>query len=192
MKLYRDDWEKDGYFWRHPSSKWENRRYRMEVDAKGDLGFNGCDKIVRDKDKSPWAKLALLYYWILLITGYRWPYRMIQKYDAPNKALWRLSNWAEKLGLLKWVYYRTRNSMTRDPHYAFWAAAAMHGDWKKIKDTPIRLANFRLNGYACWKYLTTCKKFYLKLYRFCGKFSTSQKDYVVRLRELRETAIQYR
>ena len=194
MINYRDDWFKDGDFWTHFQPRWAIRRYRLEEDAieRSDLGFNTCDKVVRDKDKSPWAKKSLLACFILLVTGNRWPIRMIQPTDAPNHLLWRLSQIAHWLYLINWVFYRPRNSMTRDPYYAFWADAAMLGDWRKIELTPIPLGHFRPNGYFCWKYLVTGEDRYLKLYRIFEKATFSKKEYVSRLKELREIAILYK
>ena len=194
MGDYRDDWFKDGDFWTHFQPKWAIKRYRLSEPAveRSDLGFNTADKLVRDHDLSPWAKKSLLACFIMLVTGYRWPRRMIDPSDAPSHILWRLSNLAEWLYLISWVLYRPRNSMTRDPHYAFWAAAAMHGDWRKIELTPIPPGHFRPNGYFCWKFLVTGDERYLKLYRTFEKATLSKKDFVNRLGELREVAIQHK
>lgn len=193
-KKYRDDWFKDGNFWTHFQPAWAIKKYRLEEDSieRSDLSFNTCDKIVRDKDKSPWAKKAILASFILVVTGKRWPLRMADPSDAPNHILWRLSNLAFWLYLIDWVFYRPRNSITRDPHYALWAAAAIHGDWRKIELTPIPLGHWRPNGYFCWKYLVTGNNRYLKWYWFFNNLSFSKKEFVNRLNILRNTTIIYK
>jgi hypothetical protein len=199
MKNYRDDWFKIiigiWNFWTHFQPAWAIKKYRLEEDSieRSDVIFNTCDKIVRDKDKSEWAKKAILSCFIPLVTGWRWPIWMIDKHaDAPNHILWRLSKLAYWLKILKWEFYRPRNSMTRDPYYAFWAAAAMHGDWRKIELTPIPLGHFRPNGYFLWKYLVTGEAKYLRWYRFFNGSGSAKKEFVNRLDELRATAIIYK
>ena len=113
---------KDGYFWRTTGHEWEVRNYGDHVHGKGDLIYNSCAKIVKDKDTSEWAIQSVYECYRLLSEGKRWPDRMSQRIDAKTQ----IGHWVSLL--LFWfkftdkVKYRPQHDMTRDPYIAFFAA----------------------------------------------------------------------
>ena len=197
----------DGHYWLDFCRAWDMRIYGGEPHGKGDLGFNTCDQIIRDKDRSPWAHDATFACQDLLFCGARWPRSMNQDIDAKSRLRWRWSaawkrivrdkkghlnkfgRWCEKIGLPIYVKYRFRGRLTRDPYTAFYAACLDLGHPELIPDTPPVWYVYNPAFWSWYRYLCTKEEKYLKRYLFWNGFSTSNKDYVVRLRELRSMAI---
>jgi len=204
-----NNWYKDGYFWRDPSPGWEIRMRGCPSDGKGDLIFNTMYKIITDEDRSEWAYKALLYCWILLVAERRWLVRMDQSCDAKTRLHWRWSsvvwrhvvrdkqgylnkfgNFCKRIGLPVLEKYRHPRQMTRDPYTAVFACCIFLKREHYISKTTLPLYLYRPNFWAWHKYLKTKKPIYLKIYRFWCKFSSSKKDYVIRLKELREMTLE--
>jgi hypothetical protein len=191
---------KDGFFWRDNTPGWGFRMYNGYPDGKGDLGFNTCDQIIRDNDKSLWAYEALYECADLLLDGKRWPDRMNQDIDSKNRLdsmryRWpgKVKRWLIKRGCKNVVdrgwKYRWQTGMTRDPFTAFYTACMLLGEADLLRDVMPIWYNYRPSFWAWYKFLKTGKAKHLKRYRFWSKFTSSKKDYVSRLSELREIAI---
>ena len=166
------EWYKDGPYWRH-----------NESSNAGDLIFNTCDKIIRDGDTSEWAFNALLYCLDLLLVGKRWPDSLTQ---ADTSKTWIRYKWSKLLKNGR--YSRPQHILTRDPYTAFYAACAMVAP-VLIGDVQPVWYIYRSNFFNWWRYLCTGNVKYLRRYLFWDMFSTSNKPYVIRLRELRSLAI---
>ena len=108
------EWYKDDFFWRKKSADGS--------DGKGDLIFNTCYKIFRDKDKSNWAYCALVDCGTELILRQRWPDRMWDSLDAESwieRIIVRsLKHWFSII--VKRYEFRYQGRMTRDPFIAFY------------------------------------------------------------------------
>jgi hypothetical protein len=110
------EWYKDGWFWRKKNTD--------ESDGKGDLIFNTCYKILRDRDKSDWAYKAMQACANLLLKGQRWPERMWAPLDAES--------WIERIivrSLKHWFgitvkryEFRYQGRMVRDSWIALYTA----------------------------------------------------------------------
>jgi len=94
-----------------------------------------------------------------------------------------------KLGKSDTRLYRSQNNITRDPYISFYAACAVNGEWKKIQGSKIPIHLFTPSVWSWKKYLDTGKDKYLKRCRFWNQAPTKH-EYVKRLRELQEIAIQ--
>jgi len=167
-------WFKWNYFWRHPDSS-----------NAGDLIFNTCDKAIRDDDFTLWAYESLNACQDLLWDGVRWPIIL----NEPDTAkTWMQYRWSKLLKNGR--YSRPRQILTRDPNTAFYANCVRLGHRAFITETPPAWYNYNASFWSFYKYLITHDAKYLRRYRFLDKFSTSKKEYVIRLRQLREIAIQ--
>jgi hypothetical protein len=182
---------KDGFFWR------DRKSWGL---GKGDLVFNTCDQIVRDGDNSLWAYEALAECADLNLDGKRWPDRMNEDMDSRNRLeyMWyrwpgKIREWLIKKGCKKvkpkgWKY-RWQTGMTRDPFTAFYTACVVLDEMDLLRDVMPMWYNYRPAFWNWYLYLKTGKAKHLKRYRFWTKFTSSKKDYVSRLSELREIAI---
>ena len=180
-------WYTDSFFYRKDSPDWELRRYGANIASKGDLLYNTLWKLGKDEDTTLWAEVSINSCEYLLIIRQRWPYHMNQSCDANT----RVGRWISEV-LYNWqirntVKYRPQHDMTRDPYIMYYALCMHRGRPIEVK---IPWYLFRPSVSAWRKYLITSDEKYLKRYRFWDQFSSVKHDYVQRLWDLREYAIQ--
>jgi len=167
------EWFKDGFFWRHPES-----------GNAGDLIFNTMYKIMQDGDYSDWAYSALTACADLLRSGKRWPDRLTRDDTAKNWLQWKWDMLRKNRR-----YSRPQQVLTRDPFIAVYAAAFKMNRWQLIEVVTVPWYLYRPTLWNWRKYIMSGDIKYLRRYRFWSRFSTSQKDYVVRLRAIKEDII---
>ena len=189
----RDSWyKKDGY--------WRDQIGKPDVGIY-DLIYNTCGKIAYDKDTSEWAYQALLKCFILLCGRRRYPDGIDYSEAAStligmilgrstNKITYFIDR-VFKTNIRTHFPFRYQYRMTRDPYIAFFTACKVLGEQRKIELITIPIYLYRPNTWSWHKYLKTNKLIYFKLYKFWNKFSTSKKEYVERLGELKEIALLY-
>jgi len=190
------DWSQEYYFWINKSEDGSN--------GKGDVGFNTSDQIIKRKDKSGWARISLNAQKYLLDVRQRWPEYM-NKYcpELDVNAWWKriinrtwnkIRHQIRKITgttIGKLLPFRFRGRMTRDPYIA-WATACVILDRREL------IESIKLPWYiktpsfvAWWNYLKFRDELFLMDYRFWkSMWFKSKKDYVIRLNELKELAIQ--
>ena len=138
-------WLKDGNYWRQELHQWQIGVYGITGQApfltKGDLIYDTLSKIIDDNDKSLWAYEALSACAQLLFERKRWPDRMNQSHDAPNRLVERLSKLAKWLYLRKTILGRPQKDITRDPFLALYCCCMHLGVYQfiEIVTIPIRL-----------------------------------------------------
>jgi|GEM_PF-6486593 len=187
-------WYQDGYFWRKPNDDGSN--------GKGDLIFNTCNKIIEDGDRSLWAFASINICAGSLRRRERWPDG--EEWEHYND----VDTWAQRIVNLAWnkfrfwIYkrsgryigkrlpFRYQGRMTRDPFIAWGAACAQRCYLIKAYRVSPPWYIYTPSFWAWWKYIITHDEKYLKRYRFWRQYSRPKKDFVIRLNELREQAIQ--
>lgn len=113
------EWYNDGFFWRKKANNsWD------KSDGKGDLIFNTCYKIFRDRDKSDWAYHAMVACSDLLLSGKRWHDRMNDDTDC-KYWIQRIINRSTRdllkvFGIKIHPKFRYQGRMTRDPFIALY------------------------------------------------------------------------
>lgn len=160
------EWYKDGYFWCKKSIDGS--------DGKGDLIFNTCYKIFKEKDISEWAHKALKACSELLNEGNRWPDRMCSEADADSWIERIVVRSLKKIGIkTKGWGFRYQKRMVRDSFIALYTASLFLEVPKYIKDTPI--PKF-LYSFKTWKWRRRL-------------LEDARVDYVIRLDYLRANAV---
>jgi len=188
----QDSWYQEGTYWRKPNSDGSN--------GKGDLIYNTCGKIVYDGDTSAWAKEAIFRCNALLEARKRWPDYMRHYRDtanrftrAVNKSWYKICRFLWKIHIIKDFTqrpHRVQSRMSRDPFIALFTVCTHLDDYDKINSLSMPLHIYSPSTWIWHKFLKTGKSFHLKAYRFWSRFSTSKKEYVSRLGQLREIAIE--
>jgi len=183
--------EQCGYFW---CTKVPDGSMGM-----GDLGFNTSEEIIKSGDKSEWAHESLKAQKLLLQQRQRWPDRMNDHPSVVNSWCKRIINrtWNQirhKIRKLtgktlgKLLPYRFQGRMSRDPYTSWATACVLLGQKELIQDIRLPWYIYSPAFWSWWKYLKTSNIEYLLRYRFWNL--SSNKDFVIHLKELREIAIQ--
>ena len=177
---------KDGYYWRKESPY---SPFGYLTHGKGDVIFNTLYKIMQDGDYSQWAYYSLSECADMLMQRKRWPDRM----NHPNDAKTRIGAWFSRIlyemGETISKKFRPQHILTRDPLIVLYAAAWKMNRWQLIEVVTVPWYLYRPTLWTWRKYIMSGDVRYLKRYRFWSRFSTSQKDYVVRLRAIKEDII---
>ena len=181
----KDDWYKDGLYWRDVDGEWVVRERGERTNGKGDLISNTCMKIMFHGDKSEWAYLSLMVCRSLLMSRRRWPLGMDQVGDSKN----RIDCWIKKL---QWVTdvrefkpHRWPGGMTRDPYVYFYAACIFLEKEEYIQQVKPPYYIWRA-GFAAWR-KTLYKRNWWNDFWYREKKS-HKLFYVTRLREFRAWA----
>ena len=183
------DWFRDGPFWRKFGHAWEEDRYGIYVHGLGDLIYNTLKKILDDDDRSEWAYAALAACKELLLDRKRWPDRMNQGIESRNRYFWLVNRFLYWLKIVKTIKYRPQSHMTRDPFIAFYAACFHMNRWAYIEEVTTPWYLYRATTWSWRDFLITGDPKSLKKYLRVSGRALSNKDYVIELRELRDSCL---
>lgn len=152
----KDNFYKDGLFYRSKSPQWEIDLYGFAPNGLGDLIYNTLRMIIETNDKSQFALDSFILCYDILDMGKRWPDYLNPPVIDGKKP------------------YRSQTSMTIDPWIAFYACAVYLGEEWLIKTKPPfklyrpevwawrrALLNKR-NWYPFWRFMTPATKDYVQ------------------------------